>query len=119
MSEEIFERITEDYMSYSLVSCGIREIDGLEDMWDADTIIANVSDIDTAFVLFSTTSSHGDELRDYVRRFKLGKVVETDWVKNPNSGNEIRAYLWQVNQDAVRKYCDKREMVIEENRWGY
>lgn len=39
----------------------------------------------------------GDELADFIEEHRLGTVHRGTPVHNPNSGNKIVGYLWQVN----------------------
>lgn len=40
---------------------------------------------------------NGKKLYTYIKKNKLGKVVSTGPVKNPESGNIIRTWLWTYN----------------------
>lgn len=43
-------------------------------------------------------------LAKYIRDNNFGKVIETEPHNNPNSGNLIVAYLWEVNWSEVGKF---------------
>lgn len=45
---------------------------------------------------------YGDALRAYILKHKLGEVVETGVAVNPNSGNNLKAYIWTVDHEAVK-----------------
>lgn len=47
------------------------------------------------FVLIST--AYGDEFEDFYRYLSDLSCVETEWLDNPNSGNEIK--MWTINND--------------------
>ena len=47
---------------------------------------------------------NGTRVVDYIKKNKLGRVVGTHGKVNPNSGNEIKAWLWEVNEKALREW---------------
>jgi hypothetical protein len=45
----------------------------------------------------STRRGNGVKIAQYIRRHKLGKIIGTDVVSNPNTGRNIRTWLWVFN----------------------
>jgi hypothetical protein len=84
----------------SSVSCGVTEV---YDLFQPTT----VRDIRefwrtrkpyTAFVVFSDSKGcgNGDRLATVIRKHKLGSVTGTVWKRNPNTGNEIKVWIWSL-----------------------
>lgn len=46
----------------------------------------------------------GRNLADYIKKHKLGYVYRSTTRKNPNSGNYINAFIWNVDSRAFRKW---------------
>lgn len=60
-----------------------------------------------AHILFSeagTSVTYGRRLKEAIEAYKLGTVVESPQVVNPNSGNLLRAYLWTIDHEAFSKW---------------
>lgn len=105
------------FIEYSAVSCGLAQLVDLENECDPWKTLVNCFDydIDTneeevgAFVLYSdaNVNSNGQELTDYIRRYKLGPVAETNLKYNPNSGNQIRAWIWEPNWEALDAHFER------------
>jgi len=53
--------------------------------------------------------TYGDMLRDYIINNKLGTITETPETHNPNSGNDIKAYVWAVDHMALYKWYWKNK----------
>jgi len=114
--------------------CGIRELSGIgyyaspaacikellvndEDEYDGPAID---SMMDRPFIIFSAVTcykhqpnvpvTYGDKLMRYIRRHKLGTVVPTKPVKNPGSGNTVKAYIWTPDYANLRALAAKYEV---------
>lgn len=60
------------------------------------------------FIIFSGTKAQkAEELCNYIRKNKLGKVLRSDSRLNPNSGNMLRSYIWQTSDRGLREYAKK------------
>lgn len=62
------------------------------------------------FYLFTdeTSSSGGKGLAKYIKDYKLGDLVCTKSKRNPNSGHNIKAWLWTINKNNFSKwYVDR------------
>lgn len=59
-----------------------------------------------AMVCFSdvTRGSRGTRLADYIAEKKLGPVMASQSVRNPNSGNLITVWIWHVDTNALRRF---------------
>lgn len=99
-----------------LICCGMRELDGLPDKpvfavlevaQDHPTPISSAGRIGGGyvFVVFSdvvgSTSSNGEKLAKFVRANKLGLVKSTSERMNPNTGNTIKAWIWELDHEAL------------------
>jgi hypothetical protein len=49
--------------------------------------------------------TYGDELSQYISKQKLGKVIESHRKLNPNSGNTVKVFLWQLSRGALNKWA--------------
>lgn len=56
-----------------------------------------------AFVMFSDAVKYGngEAFAKIIRDNNLGGITETPEVTNPNSGNKIKVYLWEVDYKAL------------------
>lgn len=59
------------------------------------TLKSVISTMDNRFVLIST--AYSDECEDFYHYLSNLSHVETEWLENPNSGNEIK--MWTINND--------------------
>lgn len=94
--------------------CGLDDISGIQVTKVKDIIeqvIDNELDIGCrpCFYLFTeeTETKRGKELKKFIEKNKLGTVYATKSKLNTNSGNDITAYIWEVDKKAVEKYADK------------
>lgn len=70
--------------------------------------------MDGAYVTFATANmglegtlglnTIGSRLATYIRKHDLGKVVTMKPVRNPNSGNILAVWLWQLNRAKIKKF---------------
>jgi len=51
--------------------------------------------------------SRGEKFVDYLRKHKLGIVSASPVVRNKNSGNRIRAWLWAIDNKNLERWADK------------
>lgn len=87
------------------ISCGVTYLYGLND--SPETIVhramqqrkVNDRAVKEAFIIWSDVDgSMGSRLAQYIQgRPDLGPVLETEARRNPNSGNLIKVWVWQVN----------------------
>ena len=69
------------------------------------------------YYVFSYNHNHyekGDALVKYIRDHKLGEVLETGSHKNKNSGNNLKACLWVVDDDKLKQWwqADNRRVFL-------
>lgn len=97
---------------WSEISCGVREVtvggrtpeqiirDLFRDEYD------DAGDIYFSQVIFSDNLTedgikkrrvYGEEFADYIRKNNLGTVIATRAIKNRNSGNKIKTWVWNVS----------------------
>lgn len=87
------------------VTAGIEKKDGAQTFEDVIKLVATAK-IRYPVVFFAgpTFVPRYAALAKYIRDNNLGKVTETMPHNNPNSGNVIIAYLWEVNWAEVGKF---------------
>lgn len=104
-----------------MVCCGLLELEGLamSRTQDFPSHLAKAFDeygyIPAIVVFTGVVGVRGESYtRDFSRliaREHLGTVKSTRaW--NPNSGNTIRAYLWTLDREAVRKFLVKHKVAM-------
>ena len=96
--------------------CGVIEIHGIDEIEDTNAVIRQFceahSEPDCGACLFTSVVrgkyTEGDKLKAFIRKNKLGKVIGM-CVRNPNTDNNVKMYLWQVNWDRLYALVDKQE----------
>lgn len=98
---------------YSNASCGISVLAGVSYSYPHEIvrkILVERSDGDTkyvreAFVMFSDTdhggAKGGNALYKYIKDNNLGPIMEFGPLKNPNSGNMIKMWVWQPPHESL------------------
>jgi len=107
--------------------CGLRELDGI--MGDdaphvtMASIASQLVEIGGAFVIFScpVTHDHGQRLALFIRDNNLGHVIPSSIRRNPNSGNDLQVWLWEVEIDHLDGWINaynarEQERRVEEER---
>lgn len=116
--------------------CGLRELHGIqfgtfdpagkEYQWSHPTpeeivwyvkgrMFAEANARDCAFITFSASNEYGhdyrigDKLSAFIAKNRLGTVHKMKPARNPNSGNMLKAYLWRVNREAMKKFKPKEK----------
>lgn len=66
------------------------------------------------YALFSEANSQGFNSKTYghlfaelITREKLGTLIETERNVNPNSGNDVKVWVWTVDHNAVREWGNR------------
>jgi hypothetical protein len=54
------------------------------------------------------TRKYGDNLRAYITKHKLGRVVKTRGARNPNSENTVECFVWTPNMRNLERYAKKQ-----------
>lgn len=90
--------------------CGIEEFYGLSS--DTNAVLAYIADNSDrrAMIIFHDRigdGNRGEKLANKIRRLKLGKVIGTPAVHNPNSGNLIKMWTWIPQWSKVEDYRDR------------
>lgn len=117
-------------VSREIACCGVRELSGLSGHRSAAAairaFIANASYTPDhiqkgvvypprfRFAVFSQASqpmgkqaSYGERFATYLTKMKLGEVTETATHVNPNSGNNLKVWVWAVDHDAMIEWMKK------------
>lgn len=87
--------------------------DGLDlnnDFFIGDNNPLNSSDGGFKFVIFSgvTERKAAQAFADYLKSAKLGKVMRTRSAVNPNTGNKIQLFVWEINHPRLLKWYKDR-----------
>jgi len=107
---------------YTGQCCGIKELDGVETSAGAkETVLGaaedwfNDDDNQGAFIYFSTTQGDkGQNLAKYIKAESLGVVRKTSAKKNPNTGNMLTMWVWEVDKTALRVWWAKNNPDVED-----
>lgn len=83
-------------------------LSGVLDKKVSDRVTGTVKTVSCAIIVFSDADRNGGGkfFADIIRTNKLGALVETEPTRNPNSGNQIRGWLWTVDYPAIKTYLD-------------
>ena len=108
--------------------CGLRELDQLGTEPDAPTTMLNLrpgftsGDLrNLAFILFTGVSTrhredhtgvrraddYGGEFAAWITEHDLGKVIKTDEIPNPKTGNGLTCWLWTPWYPAIHQWYTK------------
>ena len=90
--------------------CGIEEFHNLSE--DINAMIAFINDNSDkrAMIIFHDRIGGfnlGEKFARKIRRLKLGRVLSTPAVLNPNTGNDIKLWTWIPNWSRVEDYRSK------------
>lgn len=73
--------------------------------------------------IFAEANQFDSNAKTYGRQFakliidnKLGTLVETERNVNPNSGNEVKVWVWTINHEAVKKWGLANPVSLEDQR---
>ncbi len=58
---------------------------------------------------YNTIPRCGENLANYIIRQKIGSVFKSKTKKNPNSGNNIRCYIWTVDERKLKAWWKKNK----------
>jgi hypothetical protein len=47
----------------------------------------------------------GDKLAAFITENDLGTLTVQDWTKNPNTGNQIKVWMWVPNHQNLERFC--------------
>jgi hypothetical protein len=60
-----------------------------------------------------TLYNNGTKLRDFIKRHKLGKILATPSVHNPNTGRNVSLWTWVVNWDNLNRFMNDKVLVVD------
>ena len=112
--------------------CGIKELTGLSYCVDAKTAMQDFAVltclrkaeayqkdgslkwihapvVNFRYVVFSQAhkeSAYGLKFAAFIRDQGLGTLEETGFSINPNSGNQLKAWIWTVDHDALKSWAE-------------
>lgn len=107
--------------------CGIKELAGISQgspanaIWSAGLL---VNEFDPSmprcrYIIFSQahsnmfkSSGYGYDFAQYIRDNNLGEVFDQVPVgKNPNSGNQVKMWIWIFDSDAMKAWFEKEKQI--------
>lgn len=97
--------------------CGLDEIANIYDELPIESLLrACEEDMDTPFYFFTGTPSEKgvEALKEYIIKNKLGSVLETKRRVNPNSGNRLKVYVWEVNRRSLAKWYKTNKVKLDD-----
>ena len=59
--------------------------------------------------------SDGKNLASYITKHKLGRIVQSRYKRNPNSGNMLRVWIWETNKRNFIRWYNKNNPDWAEN----
>lgn len=102
--------------TYRLECCGIAELDGIS-AERPETIIKQLfrdmycyGEFNGTYAVFSNAIrfKSGNALARFIRVNKLGSVQAAGRPKrNPNSGNQLKVWMWSINRRALERWAQK------------
>lgn len=99
--------------------CGLRDFSGLQrtPRLTLKTFYQQLQSKTGAFFIFSgTNSSCIESLKYYIEENHLGKVIKTEWVRNPNSGNYLMILVYEPDRTKLKKWYEKDYSVYKRPR---
>ncbi len=90
--------------------CGLKDYDGLSNKPEIslETMCRYRYDMgySSAFILFTdpVINGRGELLRDLIVKLKVGIVVETEAIENPNTGKMLVAYIFTPNDKKLKEW---------------
>lgn len=109
--------------------CGVREIHELSDYQDPEQFLLCHLCVDEKdwgnrynrsttvipgnfryayFTQAGEGSTYGTSFAEYIKKHQLGEVIETAFNVNPNSGNQLKMWVWTVNHDALKTWAETK-----------
>jgi hypothetical protein len=107
------------YLAGSQISCGVKQLYNLDlaefkavfgqrakkkreplSYWDEYDEIGDRFETGYTYLLSDIASDpnhHGQSIADFIRANDLGTLTEHGEVRNPNSGNQIKVWVWTYN----------------------
>lgn len=55
------------------------------------------------------TPSRGSQLARFITKNRLGRITATKKHRNPQSENNIKCWMWEIDHEAVGKYAKKHK----------
>lgn len=109
----------------SAISCGVYQVEGVnciqahkDDGIPVEASVCGLLDSvyveqRAAFLLFSDLENEGGRmLANCIRKYKLGKVTRSSALRNPNTGNRIEVFIWEVDKKACAKWLKEQTKLI-------
>lgn len=99
-------------------NCGVKELDGIEDA--PAEIVMDLAELmfrrknKMAFAVFSDNTKaprYGQRLASFIVKHNLGEVTTQRARKNPNSGRNIKVWLWGIDRGAFEKWYNSQVSV--------
>lgn len=94
--------------------CGVRDISRLSSTKPKEAVEEVAESVcgerdGAPFFLFTgvTKENYGQELARYIRKNELGRVIKTKSKRNKNSGNDLTAWIWEIDRKKLLKIYRK------------
>ena len=119
----------------NMMCCGVKELSGLSTCRDATdamlqfgklTHLRVVRDDDgkevkapfdrfryVVFTQAKKADGYGIRFAELIEDQGLGEIIETKFRVNPNSGNNVKVWVWTVDHKAVKEWLDKNAKGLE------
>lgn len=106
-------------MLRSTQCCGLREIEQLSGRTPKKSMKLVCNDLingfdgrtSGAFILFTgiKRSKYGEKFQEFIEQNELGEVIVTKEKKNPNSGNNLKVWVWAIEPKKLKKWYLKNK----------
>ncbi len=98
--------------------CGLRELSSLDGGTNQDMVLKASNYIfgemeDFAFFVFTDQVSEGNgtSLAKFIVENNLGRITKSRSKVNPNTGNTIKVWVWEIKHGNLKKWWNKQRGV--------
>lgn len=111
-----------EYITYRTECCGLRLLYGIGGQLPLDVVYTTCVNIrdhreyrDGAHYAFTDNTGrdddYGQQLKEFIEENNLGTVIETSFERNPNSGNQLKIFVWTPDREACINFADQHDRV--------
>lgn len=88
--------------------CGVKELHELSgDVTDLVSLSLSSQTYPHFLITDNKSNKRGEKVADLIRKNELGNLIETPYKKNPNSGNQVRAWLFTPSWTKLKSFVRK------------
>jgi hypothetical protein len=64
-----------------------------------------------AFVIFTQAGNgdYGEKLAEVIKKYKLGTVITSHKLVNPNTKRRVKVFIWEINKTNTKRWLGKEE----------